>query len=133
MANRSRAATFLTLQRILGYTPTHTALALLLLAIGGLICATLAGRPLPRLGAKRLLIGGHLLYIGGHRADGNPQLRVAVLVAPVHRGAGTGDRRVPAGEDAGPSAVSTAQMPWLVATPSAVRTSRVPRSAMAFR
>ncbi|MDQ2706161.1 MAG: MFS transporter [Actinomycetota bacterium] len=55
----------LTLQRVLVYTATRTAVALLPLAIGGLICATLAGRLLPRTGAKPLLILGHGLYVPG--------------------------------------------------------------------
>lgn len=53
----------LTLQRVLGYTPTETAVALLPLAVGGLLGATLAGRILPRTGPKPLLIGGQAVYV----------------------------------------------------------------------
>lgn len=55
----------LTLQRVLGYSATEAALALLPLAIGGLICATLAGRLLPRIGSKPLLIVGLMVYVAG--------------------------------------------------------------------
>lgn len=55
----------LTLQRVLGYSPTETAVALFPLAIGGLIFATLAGRLLPRTGAKKLLIIGLGVYVAG--------------------------------------------------------------------
>lgn len=55
----------LALQRVLGYSPTETAAALLPLAVGGLIGATLAGRLLPRIGHRPLLIGGLTVYIIG--------------------------------------------------------------------
>lgn len=55
----------LTLQQVLGYSPTAAAAALLPLAIGGLISATLAGRLLPRTGARPLLIVGLAVYVGG--------------------------------------------------------------------
>lgn len=55
----------LTLQNVLGYSPTEAALALLPLAIVGLIGSTVAGRLLPRTGAKRLLTAGLSLYVGG--------------------------------------------------------------------
>lgn len=55
----------LTLQQVLGYSPTETAAALLPLAIGGLIAATLAGRLLPRTGPTPLLIVGLVVYIAG--------------------------------------------------------------------
>jgi len=55
----------LTLQRVLGYSPLHTALALIPLAVGGLVFATAAGRLLPRTGARVLLITGLILYVVG--------------------------------------------------------------------
>ena len=55
----------LTLQRVLGYTPTRAALALLPLALGGLVFATLAGRLLPRTGARPLLVAGLTGYAAG--------------------------------------------------------------------
>ncbi len=55
----------LTLQQVLGYSPTAAAVALLPLAIGGLIGATLAGRLLPRTGAWLLLIAGLAVYLAG--------------------------------------------------------------------
>ena len=55
----------LTLQQVLGYSPTAAAAALLPLAIGGLISATLAGRLLPWTGARPLLIVGLAVYVVG--------------------------------------------------------------------
>ena len=55
----------LSLQRVLGYSPTETAAALLPLAVGGLICTTLAGRLLPRVGPKPLLGAGLAVYAAG--------------------------------------------------------------------
>jgi len=55
----------LTLQHVLGYRPTEAGLALLPLAVGGLIGSTVAGRLLPRTGVKRLLTIGLSLYVGG--------------------------------------------------------------------
>lgn len=55
----------LTLQNVLGYGPTEAALALLPIAIGGFIGSTLAGRLLPRTGARRLLMLGLSLYVTG--------------------------------------------------------------------
>ncbi len=67
----------LTLQRVLDYSPTQTAMALLPLAITGLICATLAGRLLPRIGPKPLLIVGLVVYVAG-----------IVLMALINAGSG---------------------------------------------
>jgi len=55
----------LMLQRLLGYRPGEAAVALLPLAIGGLVGSTLAGRLLPRMGAKPLLVGGLAVYVAG--------------------------------------------------------------------
>ncbi len=55
----------LTLQRVLGYSAGEAAMALLPLAIGGLIFATLAGRLLPRTGPKPLLVVGLTVYVAG--------------------------------------------------------------------
>ena len=55
----------LTLQRVLGYSAIETAVALLPLAVGGLIFATLAGRLLPRTGSKPLLLVGLTVYVAG--------------------------------------------------------------------
>jgi len=55
----------LTLQEVLGYSPTEAALALLPLTVGGVIGSTIAGRVLPRTGAKPLLVLGLSLYIAG--------------------------------------------------------------------
>jgi len=55
----------LTLQRVLDYSATEAAMALLPLAVGGLIGATLAGRLLSRTGAKPLLIVGLGAYSVG--------------------------------------------------------------------
>ena len=55
----------LTLQNVLGYSPTEAALALLPLAVCGLIFSTLAGRLLPRTGARRLLVAGLSIYVVG--------------------------------------------------------------------
>jgi len=48
----------LSFQRVLGFSPTVAAGALLPLAIGGLIGTTVVGRVLPRTGPKPLLVGG---------------------------------------------------------------------------
>lgn len=55
----------LTLQRVLGYSAGEAAMALLPLALGGLIFATLAGRLLPRTGPKPLLLVGLTVYVAG--------------------------------------------------------------------
>jgi len=55
----------LTLQNVLDYTPSEAAVALLPLAVVGLIGSTVAGRLLPRTGAKLLLTAGLSLYVGG--------------------------------------------------------------------
>lgn len=55
----------LTLQNVLGYSPTTAAVALLPLAVCGLIFSTLAGRLMPRIGARRLLIVGLSIYVVG--------------------------------------------------------------------
>jgi predicted MFS family arabinose efflux permease len=55
----------LTLQNVLGYSPTEAALALLPIAIGGYIGSTLAGRLLPRTGPRHLLTIGLSLYVAG--------------------------------------------------------------------
>lgn len=55
----------LTLLNVLGYSPTKAAVALLPLAVVGLLGSTVAGRLLPRTGAKRLLMIGLSLYIAG--------------------------------------------------------------------
>jgi len=55
----------LTLQEVLGYTPTGAALALLPLTIGGVIGSTIAGRAMPRTGAKLLMVLGLFLYVAG--------------------------------------------------------------------
>lgn len=79
----------LTLQRVLGYSPLQTAAALLPLAIGGLVCATLAGRLLPTTGARPLLVVGLTTYTGGfvlmatigERTDYWPHVLAAVVLA----------------------------------------------------
>ena len=55
----------LTLQQVLGYSAGEAAMALLPLAFGGLIFATLAGRLLPRTGPKPLLLVGLSGYAAG--------------------------------------------------------------------
>ncbi len=55
----------LTLQRALGYSAGEAAMALLPLAIGGLVFATLTGRLLPRSGPKPLLVAGLSVYVSG--------------------------------------------------------------------
>lgn len=55
----------LTLQNVLGYSPTKAAVALLPLAVVGLLGSTVAGRLLPHIGAKRMLTIGGALYIAG--------------------------------------------------------------------
>lgn len=55
----------LTLQRVLGYSAIEAALALLPLAVGGMVFATLAGRLLPRTGTKTMLVGGLTVYSAG--------------------------------------------------------------------
>lgn len=52
----------LTLQQVLGYSAVAAALALLPIAVGGFVVSTLAGRLLPRTGARPLLIVGFTLY-----------------------------------------------------------------------
>lgn len=74
----------LTLQRVLGYSPTQTAIALLPLAIGGLIFATLAGGSCPAPAPAAAHRRAHRLRCG-HRADGGPRCRFLVLAARLRR------------------------------------------------
>ncbi len=55
----------LTLQRVLGYTSVRAAFALVPMAIGGFVFATLAGRLLPRTGGRSLLLIGLSGYLLG--------------------------------------------------------------------
>lgn len=55
----------LTLQDVLGYSPTGAAVGLLPLAIGAYIGSMAAGRLLPRTGPKPLLIVGMALFVSG--------------------------------------------------------------------
>jgi EmrB/QacA subfamily drug resistance transporter len=48
----------LLLQRVLGYSPTGAAVALLPLAVGGLVGTTIVGRVLPKTGPKPVLVAG---------------------------------------------------------------------------
>jgi predicted MFS family arabinose efflux permease len=78
----------LTLQRVLGYASGQAALALVPMAVGGLVFATLAGRLLPRTGGKTLLVIGLSGYLLGFallatlRPDTGyvPQVLAGVLV-----------------------------------------------------
>lgn len=79
----------LTLQRVLGYSPTEAAMSLLPLAVGGLIFATLTGRLLPGTGPKPLLIVGLTVYVAGLALMATidtgsgywPHILVAILLA----------------------------------------------------
>ena len=84
----------LCLHQVLGYSPVQAAVALLPLALGGLLGATLAGRLLPRTGAKPLLVVGLSTYVAGImlmaliEADSGywSHVLVAVLLAVAGRG-----------------------------------------------
>lgn len=55
----------LTLQHVIGYSPTEAGLALLPIAIGGYVGSTLAGRLLPRAGPRRLAALGMTVLLAG--------------------------------------------------------------------
>ncbi len=79
----------LTLQRVVGYSPTQAGLALLPIAVGGYAGSTIAGRLLPHFGARRLAALGMTIFITGivpmafidSRSAYWPHIAVAVTLA----------------------------------------------------
>lgn len=55
----------LSFQRVLNYGPSQAALAMLPLAVGGWLSATITGRLLPRTGPRPLLVAGLSMYTAG--------------------------------------------------------------------